>query len=162
MGQAMDAFVADWEWENGNTVKCLEAMPDGKLDMAPHEKSMTLHRLAWHLCEAERWFVAEALGVEVPGENPVPRENPAPNVAAVVAARKASHASLVSAVRRKDDAWLAEKVEFLGMNVPRRSALDIMIRHEVHHRGQLSVYLRLASVNVPSVYGPSADDPGGR
>jgi uncharacterized damage-inducible protein DinB len=159
MGDAMAVLLQAWEHEHASTVRCIAAAPDARLDLKPHEKSMSLHRLCWHIPEAERFFVVRCLGLEPPGPDPVPKDAPPATVAGIVEAFERSHASLVAAVRARDEAWLAEVVEFFGMHLPRARVADVMIRHEIHHRGQLSVYLRLAGARVPGVYGPSADGP---
>jgi uncharacterized damage-inducible protein DinB len=160
MGAAMDALLAAWEHEHGTSVRVLRAVPDARLDLQPHPKSMTLHRLCWHIPEAERFFVARCLGAEPPGPDPVPKGAPPGTVEGMVAAFEASHAGLVESVKGRGEAWLAEEVEFFGARLPRARVGDVMLRHEIHHRGQLTVYLRLAGAKVPSIYGPSADETG--
>lgn len=155
-----EAALATWEYENATTLRVLRAIPDGTLDLRAAAKGWRLGDLAWHICTSERWFCTGPLGLEVPGEDPVPKDAPPATAAAMAAAREGSHAALAAALQGKDGAWLDEVVEFYGMALPRVEVLRLMVRHEVHHRGQLSVYLRLAGGKVPSIYGPTADDAG--
>ncbi len=160
MGLAREAFLAAWDHENGTSARAIRAMPDGKLDLKPHPKSMSAAELCWHLATSERYFAVGAMGVEAPGEDPVPKERPPSTVAAMAEAFERSHAALRRAAGGKPDAWFEQEVEFYGMRLPRVSVGNLMLRHEAHHRGQLTVYLRLAGSKVPSIYGPTADEPG--
>ena len=153
-----NATVDTWNYEHGLSTKVMRAVPAAKLDMRPHEKSKSMRELAWHLAEAERFFVVQGLGVQVPGDNPVPKETPPATPSAMADAFDRSHAALSAAIAKSDPAWFAEVVPFFQMKMTRAAILDLMIRHEVHHRGQLTVYLRLAGAKVPSTYGGSADE----
>ena len=155
-----EAALATWEFEHATTLRVLRAVPEGRMDVRAAEKGWRLGDLAWHLCTAERWFCVDAMGAEAPATNPVPKAACPATVAAMIAAVEASHATLVAGIRGKDDAWMDTVVEFKGIRMTRLQVLDLMFRHGAHHRGQLSVYLRLAGARVPSIYGPSADDAG--
>lgn len=153
-----NATVETWTYEHGLSTKVMRAVPAAKLDMRPHEKSKSMRELAWHIAEAERFFAVQGLGVQVPGDNPVPKETPPATPAAMADAFDRSHAALSAAIAKNDPAWFAEVVPFFQMKMTRTAILDLMVRHEVHHRGQLTVYLRLAGAKVPSTYGGSADE----
>lgn len=154
MGKAHEAALRLWDAENLLTLKALRAVPTRGLDYRPHPSSRTLKDLAWHLAESERWFCTDAM--KLPGRK-VGAKAPA-TAAAIAQAREAGHAELAAAVRKKGDAWLSATVEFYGMKMPRADIVGLMVRHDAHHRGQLSVYLRLVGAKVPGVYGPSADE----
>ena len=154
MGKAHEATLKLWDAENLLTLKALRAVPSRGLDFRPHPTSRTLRDLAWHLAESERWFCTDAM--RLPGKK-VGAKPPA-SAGAIAEARAASHAELAAAVRKKGDAWLSAQVEFYGMKMPRADIVGLMVRHDVHHRGQLSVYLRLAGAKVSGIYGPSADE----
>jgi uncharacterized damage-inducible protein DinB len=154
-----NAAVDTWAYEHGLSAKVMRAVPAAKLDMRPHEKSRSMRDLAWHLAEAERFFVEKGLGLALPGENPVPKEAPPATPAAMADAYDRSHAAMSAAIAKKEPAWFAEVVPFFGSKMPRGAIVDLMVRHEVHHRGQLTVYLRLAGAKVPGTYGGSADEP---
>ena len=157
----IEAAFAIWETENATTLRVLRAIPEGRMDVRAAEKGWRLGDLAWHLCTSERWFCTGGAGLPEPAANPVPKDAPPATAAAMAAAREASHAALVPLVRARGEAWLDEVIDFYGMmRLPRLQILHLMLRHEVHHRGQLTVYLRLSGGRVPSVYGPSADDAG--
>ncbi len=160
MANAGDALLQSWEFEHGLSGKSIRAVPPGKMAMKPHEKSRSMRDLCWHIAEAERYFVVQGLGLDIPGENLVPKDAPPATAEAIAGAFDRSHAILAGAVAKQSPGWFAESVDFHGLKVPRAGLLDVMFRHEAHHRGQLSVYLRLAGAKVPATYGPSADETG--
>jgi uncharacterized damage-inducible protein DinB len=120
---------------------------------------MSAGELARHLVGSEWWFCAEALGLSGAGPDPAPKSRPPAAPAALLRAAERAHARLSAAVRRRGARWMRGTVSFYDLRMARRGVVDLMIRHEVHHRGQLSVYVRLCGGRVPSVYGGSADEP---
>ena len=137
----------------------IAAVPARRWGWRPHPKSMSAGELARHLAGSEWWFCAEALGLGSPGPDPAPKERPPAAPAALLRAARRSHGRLSAAVRRRGSRWLRGSVSFYDLRMPRHRVFDLMIRHEVHHRGQLSVYVRLCGGRVPAVYGDSADEP---
>jgi len=120
---------------------------------------MSAGELARHLAGSEWWFCAEALGLAGAGPDPAPKSRAPAAPAALLRAAARSHDRLAAAVRRRGSRWLRGVVSFYDLRMPRHRVIDLLIRHEVHHRGQLSVYVRLCGGRVPSVYGGSADEP---
>jgi len=153
-----EATLRVWDQENASTLKMLRAIPNAHLTLKPHPRGWKLRDLAWHLVTSERWFCTVPLGIEAKGPDPAPKNRPPASGAAMAAAREESHAALAAAVRGKGAAWLDEEVDFYGMRMSREEVLRFMLRHEAHHRGQLSVFLRIAGAKVPGVYGPTADE----
>jgi uncharacterized damage-inducible protein DinB len=158
------AAFDDLEQELATTRRVLERVPDEHWDWQPHEKSMTLGRLATHLLE----LVYLGTGV-------VQRESFDPSTDRPAMAGPANRDELLRAFDTAAPAFIAAvdavpsdawgriwQLTFKGqvfMKLPRASALRVMaISHPIHHRGQLSVYLRLLGVPVPSIYGPTADE----
>jgi len=160
MASAKETALGLWDWENAATLKVLRAVPEDRLGFRPHAKGWAMGPLAWHIATSERWFCTDAMGLAVPGDDPVPKERPPATAAAMAAAREASHAALAGAVKAQSDAWFQEEAGFKGMRMSREQVVHLMVRHEIHHRGQLSMLLRIAGAKVPAVYGPSADDAG--
>src|SRR3984893_5112343 len=146
-----------------NTRKMLERVPDGKFDYKPHEKSMTLGRLAAHTCEIPS-YASGTLRLErmdFTGE-----ENPFPP-----ATRKELLDAFDKHVRearellsKATDEELAKiwTLTYKGQQIfamPRAAVLRTMVlSHLIHHRAQLGVYLRLNNADSPGMYGPSADE----
>ena len=158
--------LGDFDHELSITRRVLERVPDAHWDYKPHPKSMSLGQLAGHLSNIPHWGALTLGGSELdfaaggpPQPRPATRDALLENFdAAAVSAR----AALSSA----DDAHLGgtytvRNGERVVMAMPRAAMLRGMIlSHMIHHRGQLSVYLRLLDVPVPSIYGPSADEGG--
>jgi len=160
------ASFGDLEQELATTRRVLERVPDEHWEWKPHEKSMSLGRLAGHLAELN--YLAKSV-VEDDVFDVVTHPRPAApaNRDEVLRSFDQGAAAMVAAVNAASaEAWgqrwslQAGGQEFIGM--PRAAALRLMgISHPIHHRGQLTVYLRLLGVSVPSVYGPTADEPFG-
>ena len=158
------AAFGDLEQELATTRRVLERVPDEHWDWKPHEKSMSLGRLAGHL--AELTFLALTViqrdAFDVATDRP---DTPAPaNRAEVLAMFDRGASELVAAADalpadQWGHHWSLKAAGQVFISLPKAAALRSMgISHPVHHRGQLSVYLRLLGVPVPSIYGPSADE----
>ena len=129
------------EQEIQTTARVIAAVPDDKKDYYPAPKSMTAGTLAEHLLGADMWFLESVLNGSF-GAHPEPKER--------------SSAELAAEYAREQ---LAKDVKFHTMTLPNVTYLEIMQKHSVHHRGQLSAYLRPMGAKVPSIYGGSADEP---
>ncbi len=160
----IDPSILELDREAASTRKMLERVPEGKNDWAPHPKSMTLGRLATHVATLPRWtgFLKED-GFDV-GLNTVGTPPPPPTTTGLVALFDKTIADAKDALNELDDAramglWTLSMKGKPVFSMPRLAVVRMMIlNHGVHHRGQLSVYLRLLDVPVPGMYGPSADE----
>jgi uncharacterized damage-inducible protein DinB len=158
-----DAVLAEYDHEMASTRKLLERLPDDKLSWKPHEKSRSLGGLATHLGQIARWTAAILNNASFDLDG-----------APLDVAAGTSRAEIVAAfdeVTAQARAWLDKSdTEYLGMwsltrgghevfSMPRLAAFrTFVLYHIVHHRGQLSVYLRLNDIPVPAIYGPTADE----
>ncbi len=158
-----DALLPEYDHETGTTRRLLERLPDDRLAWKPHQKSMTLGRLALHLAEIPGWG-ARAIGTaefDIHPSTYVPRE-PASR-AEVLSAFDDCVATTRKALAAASDAelmamWTLKADGKAIFSLPRAGVLrTMMMNHMVHHRGQLSVYLRENDVPLPSIYGPTAD-----
>jgi uncharacterized damage-inducible protein DinB len=156
-----EATLRVWDQENASTLKVLRAVPNAHITLKPHPRGWRMKDLAWHLVTSERWFCTGPLGLATAGPDPAPKDAPPSSGAAMAEAREKSHAALAAAAAKQDARWFEGEVEFYGTRMPREEVLRLMLRHEAHHRGQLTVFLRLAGAKVPGVYGPSADEKDG-
>jgi uncharacterized damage-inducible protein DinB len=164
LGMAIkDGLLADFDHEMGTTRKLLERLPDDKLSWKPHAKSMSLGGLATHLSNIASW------GGTILNEPSFDLASAPPNLA-----EKTSRAEILAAFdetrKRTRDFMDKSDAEYASMwslrrggqemfSVPRVAAFrSFVLHHIIHHRGQLSVYLRLNDVAVPAIYGPSADE----
>ena len=163
----IDAYLAELDHEAATTRRLLERMPEGKGDWKPHEKSMTLGRLCGHIAEMPGWGVTilrdelfdMATAAERGFEAFVARDR-----AGLLERFDREVGQLREAARGVSDerlqgAWTLRVGGEDVFTAPRAVALrSWVLNHVVHHRGQLSVYLRLLDVPLPSIYGPSADE----
>ncbi len=157
-------MLAEFQQEAVKTRRFLERVPEDKMGWAPHPKSMPLGKLAYHIAEAPG-LIVELILKEVASPTGRAGVHQAATVAELLAALDAGMARVAELLPQVDDAMMAEtwRLEIGGrtaLEMPRAAAFRAMLlNHIYHHRGQLSVYLRLLDVPVPSAYGPTADEP---
>ena len=154
--------------EAAGTRKALERVPFEKAEWAPHEKSMTLGRLAGHLAEAPSWGVSilttEGLDMAPAGGEGGYTPPVFESLDDILGAFDQGVSEIEAALPDLTDEALAEHWSLKSggeeiMGGPRGGFFANMVTsHIIHHRGQLSVYLRLCDVPVPGMYGPSADE----
>ena len=158
-----DALLADFDHEMGTTRRLLERVPDDRLSWKPHAKSMTIGALAMHLCSIPRWGVTNMNDPFFDLLSSPPNEGDAVSRAGVLAAFDATVQRARGAMNKTDaelySLWSLKRGEQEMFTLPRIAAFrSFILHHIIHHRGQLSVYLRLNDIPVPSIYGPSADE----
>ena len=157
------ARLPEFGHEMAGTRRVLERVPDEHLDWRPHEKSFTLRELATHVATLPRWIRVFLTTPEVDYLT-LPKTEPGTSAADLVARFDA----LVDEAREQiagssADAWEEEWTLRFGEEVvfalPRAAAYrSFVMSHLIHHRAQLTIYLRLLDVPVPGLYGPSADE----
>ncbi|MEH6954177.1 DinB family protein [Neobacillus drentensis] len=149
-------FTMDWNQEAASTQKVLDVLTDGSLQQAVSPDDRTLGRIAWHVVTSTPEMLNE-FGITV--EN-VESSSAVPSSTKQIADtfRKVS-ADTIDAVKQQwTDASLKEMKNVFGMDMPKAVTLDLLIKHIIHHRGQMTVLMRQAGLNVPGVYGPSRDE----
>ena len=161
---ALQTLLAAMEREHATTVRVLRAYPADRLDLQPHPKSKTARDLAW-LFVQEQGLVEKALTTGFDWSTPPSAPPPVPDTLdEIVAAFDGAHARVVGIVRGMGEDELQQTVQFfvapktLG-DIPKLDFLWFLLHDQIHHRGQFSVYLRMADARVPSIYGPTADEP---
>lgn len=156
MFSTLDAFFATWSHEAGATQSVLDVLTDASLATTAVPDGRTIGRLAWHIAQTIPEMMAKT-GLHVTGlgeHEPVPA-----SAAAIAAAYRTASASLVEEIRNKwTDASLQQKDVMYGEEWSRSMTLGALVLHQVHHRGQLTVLLRIAGLPVPGVYGPARED----
>ena len=150
-------FIGQLEEEFKITRKVLAAVPEAQLDFKLGEKGKTAKELMWHLAASEYWF-AEAIAAadfSMGEEQP-----PAPDTAKEIVAFYDKVPGVIEKLKAVPGEKLAEIVNFYNvMQLPDVMFLQMCCSHSIHHRGQLSTYLRAMNAHVPSIYGGSADEP---
>jgi len=157
-----NALLQEFENEAGTTRRVLERVPEDKLSWKPHPKSMSLGVLALHVAASPGVICgwADEGVTQFKGEaSPTPSSTDE-----ILAAHDKSVAEARATLQSSDDNrllttnWKLRAGGQVVSDAPRHVALRDMLNHLAHHRGQLTVYLRLLGATVPAVYGPSADD----
>jgi uncharacterized damage-inducible protein DinB len=162
-----ELFLEELDAEVPATRRALERVPEGRNDWKPHAKSMTLGYLAWLVATMPNWISRtvdqDSLDLHPPG-GATPRQTEATSTPHLLQQFEEAVANARRSLHNTTDEHLLTPWRLLvGGNVvseqPRYSMLRTgVMNHFAHHRGQLTVYLRLNDVAVPSIYGPSADE----
>jgi uncharacterized damage-inducible protein DinB len=161
-------FREELDREVERSRKALEQVPDGKYQWKPHDKSMTFGYLADMVATIPTWITMEINRDELdiaPAEGQGTRKAPKETSADLVKALDEAAAEARSALEKTTDEHLATNWKLLARgNVvwegTRIEMIQDTINHWAHHRGQMTVYLRLMGAKVPALYGPSADESG--
>lgn len=157
------AFLIELERETANTRQLLERLQDEHLSYRPHSKSMSLGELASHIVELHNW-VNKALSVEVFDFHTMYKPFVAKSSQELIEVLNSGYDQNVATVAgMTEDAWKQmwslQAGSHIIAQVPRIGAFRFIIQnHLIHHRGQLTVYMRLLDIPLPGLYGPSADE----
>jgi uncharacterized damage-inducible protein DinB len=158
-----ETLLPEFDEEMKNTRKILACVPDGKFDYKPHEKSMTLGRLACHVAELPSW-TTYTLDREVLELTPDFKPNVATTRAGLLEMFDKFVTEARAAIAKASDKdwqviWTFKWDGKTVMSMPRAVVMrGTVMNHMIHHRAQLGVYLRLNDVAFPGMYGPSADE----
>lgn len=162
-----DSILPEFDMEMDATRRTLERIPDEKFNWKPHDKSGTLGWIAGHVATLPQWAAmtmqVDSLDLAPVGAPPLVQSKPASRKEVLDAFDK-YRAEARAALAAGDDAHYAKPWALLMggkqlFSEPRSAVLRRMVfNHLIHHRGQLTVYLRLLNIPVPALYGPSADE----
>lgn len=153
-------YIADFESEIPITARVLQAMEEAGQNYSPDDKSKTGLALARHITLEDAWLLESTINMEL---LPLPDDS---DVCGLMNATDCANRyretmpALLEKISAMTPAQLATEIDFFGMmKLPAVGLLSMALRHSIHHRGQLSSYLRAMGGRVPGIYGPSADDP---
>jgi uncharacterized damage-inducible protein DinB len=157
--QWLDAF----EREHATTVRVLRAYPKDKMDLRPAPKCKTARELAF-VFAAEQEFLRQAVTGQLDFSKPPEHVPPPETMEEIIDAYEDEHARTIALVRDMPDEQLQETFKFFVApktmgDVKKMDFLWLLHSDAIHHRGQFSIYLRLADGRCPSIYGPTADEP---
>ncbi|MEO8033028.1 MAG: DinB family protein [Acidobacteriota bacterium] len=157
-------FLNVYDQEHATTVKVLRAYPKDKLDLQPHPKLKTARELAWVFC-LEPGLGVKGWNDEFVKSAPSGKAQEAPaDWDTLLAAIEKAHQDFRKLVADASDAELEGKIHFFTApktmgEYSRMEWAWFLLHDQIHHRGQFSIYLRMAEGKVPSIYGPTADEP---
>ena len=156
MYKTIAEFVDDWTKESAITLKVLRALTDASLKQKSDPAGNTLGKLSWDMA-VMLGVTGTAVGLEVAAPA---RGTEPPNSAKSMADsyQTAAHSFGEQASTKLKDEQLSSEITYFGRSLTRASALQGLIRHQVHHRGQMTILMREAGLVVPSVYGPSREE----
>jgi uncharacterized damage-inducible protein DinB len=158
------ALIGELQHEAATTRKCLERIPAETFGYKPHEKSMTMGRLATHVAEMNGWTIETVTKTELDFAKMDYKPFEPQTTEELVGFFDKILGEAIEALKNTSDEammedWTLRNGETVYFTMPRIQVLRGMVfNHIVHHRGQLSVYMRLNDIPVPGIYGPSADE----
>ncbi|MCX6122733.1 MAG: DinB family protein [Ignavibacteriales bacterium] len=156
MYRTIQDFLTDWTQENDSTLKVFKNLTDTSLKQKVSSEGRSLGHLAWHIVLTLGEMGDKAgLKVDAPPEN-----SPDPNSASIIiAAYEKAGASLASEIKQKwNDGMLFDEIDMYGQKWTRTATLTSIMKHQIHHRAQMTVLMRQAGLTVPGVYGPSREE----
>ncbi|HLA79407.1 MAG TPA: DinB family protein [Vicinamibacteria bacterium] len=149
-------FEKTWAHESESTLACLKVLTDASLAQSVTTDDRTLGRIAWHLVGSIKEMM-ERTGLKVAG----PADDaPVPSSAHVIATtyKQVCQSFLEGLKTQWSDETLRQTDSLYGETWKRGFTLDVLVRHQTHHRGQMTVLMRQAGLRVPGVYGPARED----
>jgi uncharacterized damage-inducible protein DinB len=154
-------FLRKYERETATTLRVIHAYPADKTDFRPHERSNNALHLGWTFVVEQAMLLRALRGEDMFAAS---FGKPPEDWQSITDAFKQVRGDVVSELEKPDNAHLDGTVVFMVAprkkgDVPLADFFEFMLGDQIHHRGQLSVYLRMIGGKVPSIYGPSADEP---
>jgi len=149
-------FIIEWSFESQATLKIISALTDESLKIKAYEGSRTLGYLTWHLATTVSEMMNKA-GLKVLFLDPE-SDNP-DNVKRIKQTYEKISTDLLEKIAAEwKDNNLKDEVVMYGEKWKKGEALESLIKHQIHHRGQITVYMRIAGLKVPGIYGPSKEE----
>jgi uncharacterized damage-inducible protein DinB len=156
MFRKVEDFVREWQYEMDGTLKVFRALTDQSLGGRVTPDGRSIGRLAWHLTQSlPEMMNRTGLTVTGPGEDaPVPA-----SAAAIATAYETSAGALLEQIKSQwQDDTLLELRDMYGEQWPNGVTLSALVKHQAHHRGQMTVLMRQAGLQVPGIYGPAREE----
>ena len=156
MYTSIKQFIKDFTQEKQTTLNVFKAISNDKLMLKPNDDIRSLQRLVWHILITHGEMLGKAgLTINCPNEH----AEPVNDINEICRLYEISAKSVIEVVNEKwTDEDLKSEQNMYGENWSKGTILSVLIKHEVHHRGQLSVVMRLNGLKVPSIYGPTKED----
>jgi len=150
-------FLADWENEAKLTTKVIKCITPEALKEAPNDINWNLGRIAYHLSETFTETISKAIQADVTLK--YSKEEALTSVEKLVEVYKDGSQNFAKNIQANiGDENLKDVVNIFGMSITKEQILDLTIRHQIHHRGQMTVLLRQAGLSIPGVYGPNKEE----
>jgi uncharacterized damage-inducible protein DinB len=161
-----DTLLPEFDHEMGTTRRLFERVPAADFGWAPHEKSRTLGELAAHIANMPHWaqIACETSEFDVAAAGDAARPAAPKSVAELLQRFDGNVSAARARLAEQTDAslaapWTLKQGTYQIFTMPKSAVLrGFVLSHLIHHRGQLTVYLRLRDVPLPAIYGPTADE----
>jgi uncharacterized damage-inducible protein DinB len=149
-------FQKDWAIESGATLKLLRVLTDESLKQKVYDEGRTLGRIAWHIvCSLDKMAVQAGLLVKAVTNE---EELPASAKQIIDGYEHCAKAVIDAVTKNWKDESLEEEIPMFRDKWRKGQVLTVLIRHQIHHRAQMTVLMRQAGLKVPGVYGPSREE----
>ncbi|AZU64970.1 DinB family protein [Neobacillus mesonae] len=156
MYSSIAEFIEDWNQEAVSTQNVLDALTNDSLQQEVSSDDRTLGRIAWHIVTSTPGMLSE-FGINVPQvENADYVPQSAKEIAGIF--RRVSTDTGHAVKEQWTDAALKEEVNVFGRTMTKGTTLTLLVKHIIHHRGQMTVLMRQAGVRVPGIYGPAREE----
>jgi uncharacterized damage-inducible protein DinB len=156
MYRKIDDLIADWNNEKDFTLKIFSKITDEVKSHKENENIRTLERLAWHITQTltEMPFRAGLFETDVLDNQPIPND-----FNEIIEIYKKQSDALINAIKRTwNDTELDDNIEIYGQQWKKNKMLSITVKHQIHHRGQMTILMRLQHIVVPGTYGPAKEE----
>lgn len=156
MYRNLQDFLEEWDIESHLTLNIIRALTNESLSQRIVDNGRTLGFLAWHItCTISE--LMNKTGLKITG--PMEDSEPPDNVDEIISAYQESSNAMIEEVETKlKDSNLFDELELYGEKWIRWRVFDMLIKHQIHHRGQMTVLMRQANLILPGTYGPSKDE----
>jgi uncharacterized damage-inducible protein DinB len=156
MYRTVEEFVTDWNRESENSLRIERALTDASLTQKSDPGGRTLRELGWHLA-GMIGSVATAMGLTV--DAPARGSEPAATAGQIAIVYEKAARSFSEQVSKtlKDDG-LSKEIQLFGRTLTMDMAFQSLMRHQIHHRAQMTVLMRMAGLTVPGIYGPNREE----
>ena len=156
MYRKIEDFVNDWQDEAKYTLNLFSKISDDKISVRVAENIRNLGRLAWHITQTLTEMPHKAGIIEK--DHLEDKDMPA-TFAEIIATYQDHNDALIELLRKKwRDSELTDKIEMYGQQWEKRKILSALVHHQIHHRAQMTIIMRLQDIEVPGIYGPSKEE----
>jgi len=151
-------FLATWEHEAQSTLQLLRALPATQYDFRPDAGGRSMGELAWHLAEVDGYISDGAVAGQFDFAKKIPGLERPRTFAEVASGYERVHREAVARVRAMKPEDFERNISFMGRDMRAADILwSVLLHHAIHHRGQLSLMVRLAGGEAPGIYGPNRE-----
>ena len=156
MYRKIDEFIDDWKSESESTRKVFGALTNESLDQKVYDQGRSIRQLAWHITVS----LSDTLHHSGLPAEAIDESQPAPKTVDELIKRYESESKKIPEIIKANwtDEMLDEEINIFGQQWKRDTVLSSLIKHEAHHRAQITVLMRQAGLKVPGVYGPSKEE----